>query len=366
MKIAFFTETYHPQKDGVVAVIDLYKKELEKRGHTVYIFAPGPGIKKEKNVFRFRSLTFRPYPEYKIALPKARLIKKIILIKPDIIHLHGPATAGLMGLSIAKLLDIPIVATYHTHLPEYSNFLIKRGKRFTKKAIEKYIKLFYNRADIILSPSKQLKKELKNYGIIKPIIPLPCGLNIEIKSDKIRKLNKTPVLLHIGRLCDEKSIDIVMKEFIKLKNGKLIITSSGPAKNKLKTLAKKLKASKSIKFIGRISDKKRDLLYKTVDMTISASSTETQGLTVLEAMSYGCPVIVRNARGFKDVVKNNYNGLMFNKDNELSEKMKLLLKNEKLRMKLIKNGYKTAKNFSIENTINKVEKIYRKLTLNRI
>ncbi|MCD6476993.1 MAG: glycosyltransferase, partial [Candidatus Aenigmarchaeota archaeon] len=340
MKIVYFTETYHPQKDGVVKVIDLYKKELEKRGHKVYIFAPGPG-RKEKDVFRFRSIVFKPYPEYRIALPKARLIKKIIEIKPDIIHLHGPMTAGLMGLSVAKILGIPVIVTYHTHLTEYTDFLTKRAKKVGKAITIKYIKWFHNRADVIISPSKPIAKELKQYGIIKPIKIIPTGLDIKPRN-KIRKLNKTPMILHVGRLCKEKSIDVIIKEFKKIKNGKLIILSKGPDEKRLKDLVKKLHLEKKVKFTGRVSDKKRDKYYKTCDVFVSASSTETQGMVVLEAMAYGCPVIARHARGFKDIIKNGYNGLLFKKDSELHTKIEKLLLNNKLRKKLIKNGYKTT------------------------
>ena len=359
MKIAFFTETYHPQINGVVKVIDVYEKELEKRGHKVYIFAPKPG-KSNKKVFRFRSLKFKPYPEYRISLPSRRLMKKIKEIDPDIIHTHGPITAGLMALSVAKLFNKPIVVTYHTHLSEYTDYLSKRAKKIGKKITRRYVRWFHNRADSITTPSKPIKKELRSYGIRKPIHVITTGLDIKIKSQKIKKKNKIPIILHVGRICKEKEIDIILKEFKKLGKGKLIITSKGPDENRLKKLVKKLKI-KNVKFTGYISDRQRDKLYKTADVFVCASSTETQGLVALEAMAYGCPVIVRDARGFKDVVENNKNGLLFKKNTDLNKKIQKMLNNENLRKKIIKNGYKTAKKFSIERTIDQAEKIYKKL-----
>ncbi|MBU3897188.1 MAG: glycosyltransferase [Nanoarchaeota archaeon] len=361
MKIAFFTETYHPQVNGVVTVIDAYKKELEARGHKVYIFAPKPG-KKEKDVFRFKSTKFKPYPEYMISLPGRGIVKRMREIRPDVIHLHGPFTSAMIGLTVGKIFNIPTVITYHTHITEYTQYLSKYGKNITKKIAAKYVKWFHNRADIVISPSKSIEKELRIYGVKKPIRVISTGVDFKIKNRK-QNINKIPIILHVGRLCKEKEVDVIIKVLKKIEKGNLIITSKGPDEERLKSIVKKLELTKRVKFTGYISDKHRDILYKKADMFISASSSETQGLVVLEAMSYGCPVIVRNARGFNDIVKNNVNGILFNKDAEIPSKIDMVL-NSKFRKKIIKNGYETVKEYSMENTIDKIENLYKKLIEN--
>src|SRR3990170_1051930 len=120
MKIAFFTDTYHPQINGVVNAIDLFKKELEKRGHEIHIFSPtGNG----KNIHTAYHVDFHRYPEYKISYPSFEVTRKIREIMPDVIHLHTPLNMGVAGLATAKIFNIPLVSTYHTLLNEYFKHL---------------------------------------------------------------------------------------------------------------------------------------------------------------------------------------------------------------------------------------------------
>jgi len=363
MKIAFFTETYHPQVNGVVTSIDISKKELERRGHKVYIFAPEPG-REEKNVFRFGSIKFKPYPEYMISVPRNRILKKILEIKPDIIHLHGPFTAAATGLAIGRLFNIPVVVTYHTHITEYTEYLGKSFKHIKRKIAIKYVKWFHNRADAIIAPSESIKKELRTYGVRKAIHVISTGVDLKIRNKK-KNVNKTSLILHVGRLCKEKEVDAVIRSIKKINKGNLIITSKGPDEERLKSLVRKLGLSKRVKFTGYISDKQRDALYKKADVFVSASASETQGLVILEAMSYGCPVVVRNARGFNDVVKNNKNGLLFNRESEIPSKINEIM-NSKIRGKIIENGYKTVREYSIINTTDKLEALYKRLINRKI
>ncbi|MFQ6057056.1 MAG: glycosyltransferase, partial [Methanosarcinales archaeon] len=218
MKIVFFTDTYTPQVNGVVTSIKLFSEQLRKR-HKVYIVCPyDKKLRKEKNVYALRSFSFRPYPEYRIGLPSLKVLRIIRKIRPDIIHLQSPASIGLIGLSIAKFLKIPIVMTYHTFLTDYVHYLTKRKflKKINKRAIRKYTKWFFNRADIITVPSNPIKKLLKSYGIRKPIKVLPTGLKLEEFNIKVKKKNKVPVILHVGRITKEKRIDVILREFKKL------------------------------------------------------------------------------------------------------------------------------------------------------
>jgi len=352
MKIAYFTDTYEPQINGVVTSIKLFVENLRKNGHEVYIFCPSCS-KRDKFTYVFHSKKFKSYPEYRVGMPNIKLLKEIKKINPDVIHVHSPFTLGVAGLAIGRILNIPVIATYHTMLKEYKEYagsthFFKRG------AIENYTKWFFNRASIISSPSRETKKMLKECGIKKRIEIFPTPSNLDIRNVK----NKKPFILHVGRLCREKRIEIILKAFEKIYskvNVKLIITSDGPDKKRLMNLCKELKIDKKVVFTGYLTKKELLKLYSTASLFVSASDTETQGLVVLEAMASGCLVIARNAQGFKDVVKNGKNGLLFNTEDELAEKMLFVLKNRKNRS-IIKNAYKTVKQFSLEN--NNIEKLY--------
>jgi len=358
MKIAYFTDTYEPQINGVVTSIKLSAENLRKSGHEVYIFCPS-GSKKDKYTYPIFSKKFKNYPEYRVSLPSFSLIKKIKEIKPNVIHIHTPATIGIAGLIVAKLFNIPIIITYHTLLKDYMSYITSdnSGSQF----IDMYTSWFFNRSSTIIAPSSPIKKILRKNGIKKPIKVLPTPMDANIVEKKSRKKNKKLTILHVGRLCKEKRIEIVLsafKDILKKTDSKLIITSSGPDEKRLKNLTKKLNISGNVKFTGYLPIKKLKKLYSTADIFVSASDTETQGLVILEAMSNGCPVIARNALGFKDIIRDGKNGLLFNNKDELSEKIILLSKNKKLRNKLIKEGLRTADKFNSENYIKKIEKLY--------
>ena len=359
MKIAYFTDTYEPQINGVVTSIKLSAENLRKNGHEVYIFCPS-GPKKDKYTYPIFSKKFRNYPEYKVGLPSFDLIKKIEKIKPHIIHIHTPVIIGAMGLAVARLLNIPIVITYHTLLKDYIGYITsdKLGNDF----IDVYTSWFLNRSSTVIVPSTPIKKILRKVGIKKPIKVLPTPIDTNIIDKRPKRKNKKLTILHVGRLCKEKKIEIVLnafKDVLKKIDARLIITSSGPDEKRLKKITKDLGISKNVRFTGYLPIKKLKELYSTAHVFVSASDTETQGLVILEAMANGCPIIARNALGFKDVIKDNKNGILFDDEEELSEKIILLLKNKKLRNRLIKEGFKTVKKINSENYIKKIEKFYK-------
>jgi len=196
----------------------------------------------------------------------------------------------------------------------------------------------------------------------KPVIILPTGIPIPSKVNK-KFSNKIPIILQVGRLCKERSVDVVIKAFallLKKQPAKLVITSSGPQAGELKELVKTLKIEKHVKFTGFVSESRKNSLYKKADVFVSASSTDTQGLVPLESMSYGTPVVVPHASGFRDFITNNKNGLMFPKGNEkkLCEQLQRVIKNKSLKIQLSKQGINTSKKYDIEKLSNKLEAIY--------
>jgi glycosyltransferase involved in cell wall biosynthesis len=355
MKIVFFTDTYYPQINGVVKSIELFSKQLRKLGNEVHIFCPD-GIPKEKYIHPISSSEFKNYPEYRVGLPTFKIIKEIKKINPDVIHIHSPFTIGLIGMSIAKILKIPIVATYHTLFSEY--FSYTGSSSFKKEIVDKYAKCFFDRTSIVIVPSKPIKDLLKTK---RPVKVLPTPLDLKITKNN-KKMNSKLAILHVGRLCKEKKIDIILKAFARICkkiNANLIITSDGPDKERLERLCKKLEIESNVTFTGYISDKKLSELYSSSDVFVSASDTETQGLVILEAMANGCPVIARDALGFKDFIENGKNGILFNTEDELIKNISLIKRDSKLRNELIKNGHETVRKFNISNYVKKMEDIYK-------
>ena len=369
MKVAIFTDTYEPQTNGAVDSINKFKKELEKRGHEVYIFCPyDKELKKKKNVIPLRSIKFSPYPEYRIGIPSARIIRHIRRIQPDIIHIQSPATIGLAGLAVAKYYNIPTIATYHTLLTEYFSYISTKHEKMSKRSIIKFTKWFFNKVDRVLVPSTSIKKILQKYGIKKPIDVVMTGIYLEKRRLSKKKKSKIPTILHVGRICKEKRIDFVIKGFKRLlrrRDARLVITSDGPDRDRLEKMVTDLGIEDKVTFTGYVSDRKRDQLYRDADVFVTASKTETQGIVLVEALSIGCPVVVQNSLGFKDVIKDGYNGFMFRSEGEMIRKITKILDDKKLRNKFRFNGRESAKELTVEKTTDKLFDVYYDLAYSK-
>jgi len=376
MKIAIFTDTFLPDINGVVTSVVNASKAFAKKGHQIYIFTVRP--KKEvkinlgKNIYieRFKRLRLIKYPDFTLATPKyITCLKRIRKIKPDIIHIHIPSLLGWSAIISAKAFNIPLVGTYHTFLPDFLKYFpIPKAEKLKlmKKATWTWTRKFYNRCDTITTPSSAMKKLLIKHRIKKPVIVLSNG--IDTKRFKPKKVKKTGTkLLHVGRISYEKNVDVVLKTFKSIVEKKpstiLYLAGKGPNLKELEELAKKLKISKNVKFLGVVKDKKLVDLYQTSDIFITASTVETEGLVILEAMACGLPVIGVNALAIPTIVKHNKNGFVAKKFNEkqLANYTIKLLENKNLREKFGKESLKIVQKYSLDNIINELEKIYKNL-----
>ncbi len=375
MRIVFFTDTYHPQINGVVSAIDAFAAELRKRGHDVHIFCPRDKILKPSvNIHTLPSLKFRPYPEYKIGLPSWRILNILKKFKPDIVHIHTPGPVGVIGIAIARMLRLPTIAHYHTLISEYIRYFtpatsINAIKKIDTAIVNRYTKWFYNHANLVLVPGNSMKKFLLKVGVATPITVIPNGIKVPALRKKSH--NKIPIILHVGRICREKSIDVVVRAFselLKNMDARLIITSRGPAEQEIKSLVRGLGIGDKVIFTGYISEKEKQKLYRRADVFALASTTETQGLVALEAMISGTPVVAAARGGTMDYIADGKTGLTFHPGNyrELARKLAIVLSNKNVRHRIVKGGLKVARSLSIETVTKNLEQIYKLVTEEKI
>ena len=284
MKIAFFTDTYRPQINGVVTSIDSFASQLRKQGHTVEIFSP-----RSKG---FHSVSFAPYPEYKIGVPSKEPIESFHKKGFDIVHIHTPMTIGTLGLGLAKHLRLPRVFTFHTLLPEYLHYL-KVPKGFLRTEVWRYCSWFSNRMTAVIAPSEPIADLLRSKGVNKPIVVIPTG----IKASKRKKSNrgKGKTLLHVGRVTKEKRIDLILDALEKIPDARLVITSEGPYRPDLKEMVKERGMKDRVTFTGYIPRRQLDEIYASSDLFVIASNSETQAIVLLEAASSGLPIVAVDA-----------------------------------------------------------------------
>lgn len=377
LKIGFFTDTYLPQVNGVVSSIELFRQELEKRGHQVFIFCPR--IEDEQNserVIRFKSFRFLFQPEYHISIPFSRHLLRDLWTKDlDIVHAHTPFSIGLLGYYYAFIKKVPFIHTYHTLYPEYIKSYILKGRLITPGMVSKLSAVFSNRCDLTIAPSIKIKKLLESYGVETPIKVLATGIKIKeyatiIKKNTIRKQFglrlSDKVLIFVGRLGKEKNINFLVSALPiiqkKIQNVKLILVGDGPQRADLKRQAQKLKIKDAVIFTGYFNKPEVIKAYQASDLFIFASLTDTQGMVIVEAAASGLPIVAIQDDAFFNILKTGQNGYAVKEDlQEFSKKIICLLKNKGLYGKMSRQSKKIAKEFSIEKQTGRLLKIYRDL-----
>lgn len=384
MNIGFFTDAYTPLVDGVVRSILLYRQELEKRGHKVYVFAPQKiksrsdfvnrvKIKDDERVFRFRAVDSVLIPGYPLAIPVSfKATKKIPTLDLDIVHCQTPATMGLLGDMVSLLENIPKVYTYHTYYPEYAGNYIFSGKFKTKEAVQKYDVLYCNRSDRVIVPSPKLKNILSDWGVKSEISVLPTGIDLAefsaADSRRFRKKQKIAsdrkILLFVGRLGIEKNIDFLVEVAAKLRaqNEKtvLVIIGDGKDRKDLEKKAKELNLKDNVIFTGFLSRPDTLDAFAATHTFVFASKTDTQGLVLAEAAALGKPIIMIEDKGLGDVITDGVNGFIVPENVDIfADKVRKLLHDKELYVIMGIKSREKAQSLSIGNQTDKLLQIYR-------
>lgn len=374
MRIGFFTETYFPHLNGVAVSLAFIKSELEKNGHQVFVFAPKiPGYKDtEKNIIRLRSLTIiHSEPEQKLPI-SAIDFRKILKLKLDVVHGHGGGLVSILGYELALTKGYPYVFTYHTYLEKYMHYFFLKNKKISSKIAKNSSRFICNASDLVIAPSQKMKTILQSYKVKKEIIiiPNPIDLNsfAKVKSDFLRKkLNIDDgkvILLTVSRLGQEKNIGFLIKSFLQVakenKQAVLVIVGAGPEQEKLEKLTAKLALRGKVFFTGYIDTKKMPEVYSEADIFVFASTTETQGLVVLEAAACELPIITVKDEAFDNVIKDGFNGYLVTEDTNLfAEKILDLLKDNVKRKQFGINSRQYVREIFDQNKIIKqFEQIY--------
>ncbi len=346
--------------NGVVTAIEGFGRELVKRGHEVHVFAPKADRREHYGmiVHSCSGITFKPYPEFKIAVPIGVKVPEL-----DLVHTHGPFSMGIFGLKIAKKQKIPKVSTFHTLLSEYVIYLSRIGRRITEKIAEEYCNYHYKKYDAVTTPSKVIKDSLPPV-IRRKATVIPNGVDLKFlrpvrkAKEKLGLEEFEKVYLCLGRLGYEKSIDDLIKaaSYFLGDEDVLIIAGRGPAEKQLKELVKKLKLRGKVKFAGFVAEKEKPLYYSAADLFITASTTETYGMTVIEAMACGTPVVAADASAFPELIIEGYNGYLFSPHDPKS--LARVIKYHKFPRAMRKNARKFAENYSHEKAGDLLEKVY--------
>ncbi len=384
LNIAFYTDTYLPAVDGVVNSILNFKKELERRGHSVYIFgtyniSSGRGDNRRKghdrDVFLYPGVRFKPYPQYSMALFPYNSISKLSRLNIDIIHAHTPFFMGFAGLISSMLANYPIIGSYHTMLNNravVSSYYPKNKqlKRLTSKYMLMYIKFFYKRCNITAAPSGAIRDMLMGYGIGNVMV-VPNGIdtkffNPNTDGHSVRKglgiSGREKVVLYVGRLGREKKLEVLLRAARRIlgkrNDVKFLIAGAGPAGEYYKGMAARLGVSEKVHFMGYVTRNMLPKVYAASDLFCMPSTFETQGMVALEAMASGKPVVAADSLALSELVRDLKNGEKFIPGDyiDCAKKIEKVLNNSD---SYIRETVKTAKEFSIAKTTDRLLDAYK-------
>lgn len=429
MKIAYLTDTYSPEINGVVTSILNFTRNLAQDGHQILIIAPKYDQKHDPGtdniaLKRYPSFSFASNKETRLAYPAViGIVNDLRAFKPDLIHVQTPMSIGIAGIIAAKILGIRCIQTYHTYIPEFMIYLSPynllgidkvtnaiASSKVIRKIIESdayklmdqtsidiqkksalirgvnklaehlrgeehtlsdkyawdFTKFLYDKADIVLTPSKALARVLVEHGLTAPVHDLSNGIEYhEIEKKQSYRIRNR--MVHVGRLGLEKGTEVVIQalaEALKTEPAlTLDIGGDGPAMAKLVKLTRTLGLEGSVNFLGFVPRDWIKRQLKRYDFFVTASTIETQGLVILEAMAAGLPVIGVDALAVPELVHDNRNGYLVEPIDyqAMSRAMLKLTRDPKRNEAFGQHSLRIAETHDLPHCARKLEKIYAEL-----
>jgi 1,2-diacylglycerol 3-alpha-glucosyltransferase len=382
LKIAFYTDSFLPAVDGVVISILNFRKELENRGHEVYLYASGTDktrrmVRGDKRTIVVPGVRFKKYPQYNLALFPVMARLKTINKRFDINHAHTPFTMGFYSLMISRFDRTPLVGSFHTMftdkaaIKEYivdNSFVAKTVMKYSWK----YARVFYNRCDGVAAPSETIRSMLVRKGIQNTCV-VPNGIDVKrfngdvdgsaVRKSILRGKNKK-LVMYVGRISKEKKLETLIKaaKLLKDEDMQFALVGTGPAQEHYESMVRQMHLQDKVKFIGFIENKNLPAYYAACDAFCIPSTFETQGIVSLEAMAVGKPVIGADYLALKELIKSGRNGEKFRPNNSIdcARKIRKVIYN----IDSYKEMQSTAKRYSIERTTDDLLEMYRRVLNN--
>lgn len=383
MRIGIFTDTYPPYINGVSTSVAMLETALKKQGHQVYIVTVNSENMKykyenEDHIIRIPGV---PIGIYDYRLTGAYPLKAVGKIKKwnlDVIHSQTEFGVGTFARIIAKQFNIPLVHTYHTMYEDYVHYITKGYFNGPSKKIVEYLTNFYcdqTATELIVPTKKTYDLFKKKYHYARNVHIIPTGIEVERfykesfdpkeLNDLRKKIGVTKeqfTILFVGRLGKEKSIEVLIEEqknLVKKYNSKLIIVGDGPDMGHYQDLAKKMGIEENVVFTGKVPWIEVTKYYQLADIFATASRSETQGLTVIEAMAASLPVVAVNDESFRNVVVDGLNGYLFETKKEYGEYVESFINDPIKLKKFSKQARVNADQYSSKYFAERVLDVYQ-------
>lgn len=377
MKVLITTDWYLPAVNGVVTSVINLQRYLEKRGVEVKILTLSDNGETywDGNVLYLASVNAsRIYPGARAHFhPFDKNLLELIAWDPDIVHSQCEFSTFLPARRIAKACGCPQIHTYHTLYEDFVRY-ISPNAALGKRGAQVLTKYTCRRVDRIIAPTAKTKDVLERYGIATPVTYIPTGICLdkyspEMSQEEKRALRESlgigdeeKILMFLGRMAAEKRPDEILSMFARadVKNCRLMFVGDGPFRPEMEALTERLGVQDKVIFTGMIDPRDVPKYYMMGDVFVSASRSETQGLTYIEAMASGLPLLCRKDPCLDGVLIPGVNGFDFTCEEEFDRALRTLLGSEELMKKMGRRSRELAsEKFSAEAFGRAVLRVYR-------
>jgi len=404
MNIVIFTDTFLPKIDGVGISVDHFCRILASRGHQFVICCPKYGkddfhqIGDRIHIIRFKNAPLPSYPDIKIVLPSHKRIRKAMtLFQPDLVHIQTPGPLGQYGVLASRMYGVPLIGTYHTLVSEQDTYISiyrllkmdtllnffrsekkikknldkverKKNDSIKKKVIFALCNRLYETGAAIISPSHLIREALIKEGVRKPVEVISNGMDLSHFKGEVRQIEGPPRFLHVGRISYEKNCEVVLKAFSlireKIPGATLSIYGDGPALPSLKIESRQLGIDGAVTFHGFVDRNALPEVYPRYDIFLTASTMETQGLVVLEAISCGLPCVGVNAFALPELIHHEQNGYIVEPFDHIAmaEKAMQMVADKDLYARFSRESLNIASEHEIHHCADKLEDLYYRVS----
>lgn len=383
MKVAIFSDTYPPEINGVATSTRNLYRAFKEHGNEVKVFTTNhysSSFAIDGDIVRIQGIELKKLYDYRMAgFFSQEAMKVLEEFKPDVIHIQTDAGIGQFGFIAASRINVPTVYTFHTSYEDYTYYATNGlFDRAIKGFVRGYVRFKSKAADEFITPSNKIKEYMRFIGVDSYVNVIPTGIDFDIykkvDEEKLKELkdglgitDDTYVLLSLGRVAKEKSIDICLEGYANYLAGNptkktlFVIVGGGPALDELKELAEKLGISNNVRFVGPVVPDNAPLYYHLGNMFVSASITETQGLTTMEAMASSLTLLLRYDDTLKGTISDGENGFFFVDAEDMGSKIKeiISLKKEKTQA-ILEKALEGLEPYTMEKFYERIYHVYER------
>ena len=385
MKVALFTDTYPPFINGVSTSCFNLVKTLKEHGHDVIVVTTRNDkgkVEYKDGIIKMPGVPLGFMYDYRLTnFYNGKVVRMLKKFGVELIHNQTDLGVGQFAKSAAKKLGVPLVYTYHTAYEDYTHYMVHGlMDRVGRKILKSYTKSVAKNATEFITPSLKTKEYMRNIASDAYVNIVPSGIDFSIfREENIDKSHQqefkdahgigpnTKVILLLGRVATEKSMDFSIKGFAAYLNKhpdadvKMIVVGDGPQRSEYELLTHELHISNKVDFIGKVPATEVPFYYNLADVYTSASLTETQGLTFMEAMSAGTIVLARFDSQLADTIIDNKTGFFFTDEESLLAKLeKVLSLDDKERERIIQGAYEIVDMYSLDKFYDNIMEVYNR------